>query len=210
MTNPLHEWLEQTRIVPVIVIGDVAHAHPMAEALQRGGVRMLEITLRRAAGWGAIESLLARNLGDLRIGAGTVTKKEELLRLKDMGAHFAVSPGFLPELAGLAREIQLPYLPGVQTMSELMAARAMGFTIVKFFPAEAAGGISWLKAAHGPFGDMHFCPTGGITLDKVPSYLLQQNVLAVGVTALTPPELIATGQWEEITTRTKNALTGHL
>lgn len=211
MQNSLHEWLEGTRIVPVLVIGDVHHALPILHALREGGISMIEVTLRRAAGLGAIKAMLqeiSENGLDIKIGAGTVTKPEELESLKEMGAHFAVSPGFLPKLAQKALDIDLPYLPGVQTISEMMQAREMGYSLCKFFPAEAAGGVAMMKAVAGPFPDLHFCPTGGITLDKIPAYLVQPNVLAVGVTALTPPELIAAQKWEEITKRSQTALAG--
>lgn len=207
--NNIHDWLEATRVVPVLVIGDLAHALPIMQALKEGGVTMIEVTLRRSAAMKSIEAML-KEAGDMKIGAGTVSKIEELEELKAMGAHFAVSPGFVPALAEKAKALDLPYLPGVQTVSEMMLAREMGYDICKFFPAEVAGGINMLKAVSGPFPDLRFCPTGGITLEKVPAYLLQPNVLAVGVSALASPELIAAGKWNEITKRTSELLAGHV
>ena len=157
-------------VIPVIVIDRVEDALPLAEALLAGGVKVLEVTLRTAAGLPAIEAI-ARNLPEAVVGVGTVLHADDARRASEAGARFAVSPGYTSEVGGACKGLNLPLLPGVATSSEIMAALADGFSFLKLFPAEAAGGIPLLKAWASPFGQVSFCPTGGISLATAPNYL---------------------------------------
>ena len=151
-------------VIPVLVVEDPAQAVPLAQALTNGGLRVLEFTLRTAS---ALESIsaVAQEVPDAIVGVGTVNDPEDMQRASDAGACFAVSPGFTPGLAAAALDAGLPYLPGVASASEVLAARASQLTALKFFPAVQAGGPAMLKALQGPFADTVFCPTGGINAD---------------------------------------------
>lgn len=187
-----------SRVVPVIVITDVAQAVPMAHALLAGGVDVMEITLRHAAGLPAIEAV-ARQVPDMRVGAGTVTRAHEMALARDAGAQFALSPGLTDALVQAAMECRLPFIPGVMTPGEVMRAREHGFGLVKLFPAAQAGGVAMLKALGAPLPDMHFCPTGGVCLANLGEYLQQPNVAMVGGSWLTPADAVAQGRWHDIT-----------
>ena len=187
----------QSKVVPVIVISDVQQAVPMAHALLEGGIDVMEITLRHAAGLPAIEAV-ARAVPQMHVGAGTVTRAAEMQQVKDAGARFALSPGMTDALVQAAIALQMPFMPGVMTPGEVMAARDWGFGLVKLFPAAQAGGLAMLKALAGPLGDMRFCPTGGVSLSNLAEFLKQPNVAMVGGSWLTPHEHVAAGDWAAI------------
>jgi 2-dehydro-3-deoxyphosphogluconate aldolase / (4S)-4-hydroxy-2-oxoglutarate aldolase len=194
----------QSRVVPVIVITDVAQAVPMAHALLEGGIDVMEITLRHAAGLGAIEAV-AKAVPDMHVGAGTVTRVAEVQRVKDAGATFALSPGMATDILQSAIALQLPFVPGVMTPSEAMSARNLGFSLLKLFPAAQAGGLAMLKALSGPLGDIAFCPTGGVSLDNMGEFLKLSNVAMVGGSWLTPVALAEAGDWAAITRLAREA-----
>jgi 2-dehydro-3-deoxyphosphogluconate aldolase / (4S)-4-hydroxy-2-oxoglutarate aldolase len=189
-------------VIPVIVIERVQDAVPLAEALLEGGVKVLELTLRTPAALGAIEAI-ARAVPEAIIGAGTVRSAADAQAALDAGSRFAVSPGFTPALGAACRAIGLPLLPGVATASEAMVAQNEGYGFVKFFPAQAAGGVAMLKALGGPFPELRFCPTGGLTPDNAASYLALPNVLVCGGSWLTPADALAAGDFKRITALAK-------
>ena len=191
-------------VIPVIVIQDVERAVPLARALVAGGVRVLEVTLRTPAGLPAIRAI-AREVPEAIVGVGTLTDADEFAAARDAGAQFAVSPGLTPALVDAARATGLPWLPGVMTPSDVIAARAAGLRQLKLFPAEQAGGLGMLKALHGPFPDVLFCPTGGVTPNTAPQFLALPNVPCVGGSWLTPPAAVAAGDWNAITALAKQA-----
>jgi 2-dehydro-3-deoxyphosphogluconate aldolase / (4S)-4-hydroxy-2-oxoglutarate aldolase len=184
-------------VIPVIVVDQAEHAVPMARALVAGGVRVLEVTLRTAAALAAIEAI-ARAVPEAIVGAGTVRSADDARAAHGAGARFAVSPGWSPPVAAACRALQLALLPGVATASEVMAAAEHGHRLLKFFPASAAGGAALLKAWLGPFADVAFCPTGGITPASAPDYLALANVKVVGGSWLTPPDALASEDWPRI------------
>jgi 2-dehydro-3-deoxyphosphogluconate aldolase/(4S)-4-hydroxy-2-oxoglutarate aldolase len=185
-------------VIPVIVIDDLAHAVPLARALVAGGVRVLEVTLRTPVALAAIEAI-AREVPDAIVGAGTVCSSADAQAALDVGAAFAVSPGYTAALGAACRMLGLPLLPGAVTASEVMAAQADGLQFLKFFPAEAAGGVAMLKALAGPFPTMRFCPTGGVTAVSAPGYLALPNVVVCGGSWLTPADALRSGDWGRIT-----------
>ena len=191
-------------VIPVIVIERAEHAVPLARALVAGGVRVLEVTLRTPAGLPAIAAI-ARAVPEAIVGAGTVRSGSDATAALAAGAAFAVSPGWSPRLAATCRELGLPLLPGVASASEVMSAADDGFRFLKFFPAAAAGGPAMLKAWAGPFADLAFCPTGGITAASAPEYLALANVKAVGGSWLTPADALAAADWLRITTLAREA-----
>ncbi len=185
-------------VIPVIVLEDVAHAVPLARALVAGGIRMLEVTLRTPAALACIEAI-ARHVPEAVAGAGTVRSAADAKSAREAGARFAVSPGFTASVGRACREAGLPLLPGVATGSEIMMAQEEGYTQLKFFPALQAGGAGMLKAWSGPFGDVKFCPTGGISASNAGEFLALPNVACVGGSWLTPATAIAAGDWARIT-----------
>ncbi len=186
-------------VIPVIVIEQIKDAVPLAKALVAGGVRVLEVTLRTSAGFAAIQAI-ARGVEGAIVGVGTITRSEEFDLAIKAGAQFGVSPGLTPSLASAAKSSGLPFLPGVMTPSDVIAARAAGFTALKLFPAHQAGGIGMLKAMGGPFPDVTFCPTGGISAATALDFLALPNVACVGGSWLTPNDAITAGDWQRITT----------
>lgn len=184
-------------VIPVVAIDDPAAAAPLARALVDGGLPVIEVTLRTAQAASAARAMIDQVSGAI-IGLGTVTERDHVAAALDIGARFIVSPGFAPELAQLARRSNLPYLPGIVTPSELMQAQAAGLTVLKFFPAATAGGVAALKALHGPFPDIAFCPTGGIDAANAPAYLALPNVIAVGGSWVAPKAAVAAGDWQRI------------
>ena len=193
-----------SRVVPVIVITNPAQAVPLAEALLEGGIDVMEITLRHAAGLPAIEAV-AKAVPAMQVGAGTVTVAGEMARVKNAGARFALSPGMTEVLVAEAMANKLPFVPGVMTPGEVMRARDHGFKLVKLFPAAQAGGLGMLKALAGPLADMQFCPTGGVSLANLQDFLRLANVPMVGGSWLTPLELVETGDWAAITRLAREA-----
>jgi len=198
------ELLRIGPVIPVVVIDDVAHAIPLARALVAGGVRVLEITLRTPAALAAVTAI-AREVGEAIVGVGTITRVDDVARALAAGARFGVSPGFAPALADAARASGLPLLPGVMTPSDVIAGRAAGFDALKLFPAQQAGGIGMLKALHGPFPDVMFCPTGGVTAASAADFLALPNVACVGGSWLAPPQVMRTGEWGKITVLAREA-----
>ena len=181
-------------VIPVIVLERADDALPMTRALLAGGVRVLEVTLRTPAALAAIAAI-ARAMPDVIVGAGTVRSAADARAALAAGARFAVSPGWSPRVAAACREIGLALLPGVASASEVMLASEEGHRFLKFFPASAAGGPAMLKAWAGPFADIVFCPTGGITAATAPDFLALPNVKVVGGSWLTPADALAAADW---------------
>ena len=185
-------------VIPVIVIQKLEDAVPMAQALVDGGVKVLEITLRTPVALKCMEAI-ARSVKGAIVGAGTLRTVEDAQAARDAGCQFGVSPGYTSEIGHYCRNIGLPLLPGVATASEVMRANGDGYRFLKFFPASAAGGIPLLKALHGPFADVAFCPTGGISVETAPQYLALPNVKVCGGSWLTPADAVAAKDWARIT-----------
>jgi len=190
--------MQDAPVIPVIVLNDVAHAVPMARALVAGGVRMLEVTLRTPQALACIEAI-ARAVPEAVVGAGTVRSKADAQAAANAGARFAVSPGYTSAVGQACRDAGLALLPGVATGSEIMMAQEDGFTELKFFPAMQAGGLAMLKAWSGPFFDVRFCPTGGVSLQNAADFLALPNVVCVGGSWLVPADAMAAGDWARIT-----------
>ncbi len=190
--------MQDAPVIPVIVLHDVAHAVPMARALVAGGVRMLEVTLRTPQALACIEAI-ARAVPEAVVGAGTVRTRADALAAAQAGARFAVSPGYTSTLGQACRDAGLALLPVVATGSEILMAQEDGLSELKFFPAMQAGGPAMLKAWSGPFFDVKFCPTGGVTPDNAANFLALPNVVCVGGSWLVPPEALAQGDWARIT-----------
>lgn len=188
----------QGPVVPVIVIKDLADAVPMAKALLAGGIKVLEVTLRTPVALDAIR-LLAQEVPDAIVGAGTVTTAAQLQQCIDAGAKFAISPGLTRELLQAGKDAAIPLIPGIASISELMEGTGLGYSHFKFFPAEAAGGVKTLKSIHGPFADIRFCPTGGINEHNFRDYLALPNVKCVGGSWIVPDDAVAAKDWARIT-----------
>jgi 2-dehydro-3-deoxyphosphogluconate aldolase/(4S)-4-hydroxy-2-oxoglutarate aldolase len=184
-------------VMPVVVIDDAAHAVPLARALVAGGIRAIEITLRTGAALEAIQAI-AGEVPDAIPGVGTAVTPADVLAARGAGAKFIVSPGMTPALREAALGSGLPFLPGIATASELMAGLAAGLSAFKFFPAAQAGGIDGLKALGGPFPQVRFCPTGGVSAANAAAYLALPNVACVGGSWLAPRETIAAGDFAKI------------
>ncbi|HEY2872170.1 MAG TPA: bifunctional 4-hydroxy-2-oxoglutarate aldolase/2-dehydro-3-deoxy-phosphogluconate aldolase [Reyranella sp.] len=184
-------------VIPVLTIERLADAVPLARALVKGGLPVLEITFRTGV---AVEALaaIAREVPDAIVGAGTVLDERQLRQAIDAGARFGVSPGFTAALAQAVKASGLPFLPGVQTVSEALAVSEQGFSLLKFFPADTAGGTGWLKAMAAPLAGLRFCPTGGIGLSTAPAYLALPNVACVGGSWVAPRDAVAAGDWSRL------------
>jgi len=203
--NPsAREVMRDAPVIPVIVLHAVDHAVPMARALVAGGIRMLEVTLRTPQALACIEAI-AREVPEAVVGAGTVRSAAEAALAAGAGARFAVSPGYTTALGDACRAQGLALLPGVATASEIMAAQADGFDALKFFPALQAGGSAMLKAWQGPFGEVLFCPTGGIHAGNAGEFLALGNVACVGGSWLVPGDALALGDWGRITALAREA-----
>lgn len=190
--------MQDAPVIPVIVLNDVAHAVPMARALVAGGIRMLEVTLRTPQALACMEAI-ARDVPEAVLGAGTLRSAADAKAAFDAGARFAVSPGYTPRLGQACRDLGLPLLPGVATGSEIMMCQEDGLTELKFFPAMQAGGPAMLKAWSGPFTDIRFCPTGGVTAANAGELLALPNVVCVGGSWLVPADALAQGDWARVT-----------
>lgn len=190
-------------VIPVLVIEDLAHARPLAEALVAGGLPMLEVTLRTPVALDAIREM-ARVPGGV-VGAGTLLTAADVAAARAAGARFGVSPGATPELLSACEAADLPILPGAATASEVMALLARGYTTAKFFPAENIGGAPVLKSLGGPLPQVSFCPTGGVSPGNAASYLALDNVLCVGGSWVAPRDLVARGDWAGITALARTA-----
>jgi 2-dehydro-3-deoxyphosphogluconate aldolase/(4S)-4-hydroxy-2-oxoglutarate aldolase len=189
--------MQDAPVIPVIVLNDVAHAVPMARALVAGGIRMLEVTLRTSQALACIEAI-AKEVPEAIVGAGTVRNAADAKAAANAGAKFAVSPGYTLSVGQACRDERLSLLPGVATGSEIMMAQEDGYTELKFFPAMQAGGPAMLKAWGGPFFDVRFCPTGGVTAQNASEFLSLPNVACVGGSWLVPAEALANGDWARI------------
>jgi 2-dehydro-3-deoxyphosphogluconate aldolase/(4S)-4-hydroxy-2-oxoglutarate aldolase len=196
--------MQDAPVIPVIVLHDVKHAVALARALVAGGIRMLEVTLRTPQALACIEAI-AREVPEAVAGVGTVRSAGEVQACLSAGARFAVSPGYTHAVGQACRDAGLPLLPGVATGSEIMAAQEDGYKELKFFPAMQAGGPAMLKAWGGPFTDVKFCPTGGVTLTNATEFLALPNVACVGGSWLTPADAVAQGDWGRITTLAREA-----
>jgi 2-dehydro-3-deoxyphosphogluconate aldolase/(4S)-4-hydroxy-2-oxoglutarate aldolase len=185
-------------VIPVIVLQREADAVPLARALVAGGVRVLEVTLRTPVALRCM-ALIAREVPEAIVGAGTIRSLADAQAARDAGCQFGVSPGYLSSVGQRCREIGLPLLPGVATAGEVMAAQVDGYGFLKLFPATAVGGIPLLKALAGPFPDVAFCPTGGITPETAPQFLALPNVKVCGGSWLTPQDAVDAQDWARIT-----------
>ncbi len=198
------EVLRDAPVIPVIVVQDVAQAVPLARALVAGGIRMLEVTLRTPAALAAIRAI-AQEVPQAVAGAGTVRSAADAEAAALAGARFAVSPGFTVSVGCACRDLGLALLPGVATGSEIMMAQEEGYDALKFFPAMQAGGPAMLKAWGGPFTDVMFCPTGGVSAQNAGEFLALPNVACVGGSWLTPAEAMAAGDWGRSTALAREA-----
>lgn len=192
------------KVIPVIVIDDAQAAVPLARALAAGGLPAVEITLRTDAAIDAIAAV-AEQVPEAIVGAGTVMNGKQYEEAVAAGSKFVVSPGFTPELASAAMGSAVPLLPGCISPSEIMRALEYGYSLLKFFPAEQAGGASFLKSLQSPFGGVKFCPTGGVSLKNAGDYLSLSNVLCVGGSWVAPNDMIVDGDWDGITKLAKEA-----
>ncbi len=190
--------MQDAPVIPVIVLNDVAHAVPLARALVAGGVRMLEVTLRTPQALACMEAI-AREVPEAVLGAGTVRSAADAQAAAMAGARFVVSPGYTHAVGQACRDLGLALLPGVATGSEIMMCQEDGLTELKFFPAMQAGGGAMLRAWSGPFGEVRFCPTGGVTLQNAAELLALPNVVCVGGSWLVPADALAAGDWARIT-----------
>jgi 2-dehydro-3-deoxyphosphogluconate aldolase/(4S)-4-hydroxy-2-oxoglutarate aldolase len=186
------------KIIPVVTLQHAEDALPLADALAKGGIHTLEITLRTEAGLAAVRSV-SREQPKMLIGAGTILSPAIMKQAEDAGAKFLVSPGITPRMLEAGRQSPLPYLPGVSTVSEIMLARESGFTFLKFFPAEKAGGVPMLKTLGTLFPDITFCPTGGVMHSNFRPYLSLRNVSCVGGSWFAPVPMIEARDWPSIT-----------
>ena len=200
------ETLRSAGIIPVIVIDDEAKAVPLARALVSGGLPVLEVTFRTAVAAAAIAKIRAE-VPDAVVGAGTLLMREQVKAAKEAGAVFGVAPGFDPVIVAQAQEIGLPMVPGIATASELSQALTAGVPMVKFFPAEAAGGVKMIKNLLGAFRftGVKFMPTGGINAENVKDYLAVPEIVACGGTWIVPKDAVAANDWDRITTLAKEA-----
>lgn len=191
-------------VIPVIVIHKIEDAVPIAQALVGGGIRVLEITLRTPVALQCMEAII-KAVPDAIVGAGTVRSVADVRAAKKVGCKFAVSPGYTSEIGKACLDIGLPLLPGVSTGSEVMQANADGYFFLKLFPAVAVGGLNLLKGFAGPFTDVKFCPTGGITVETAPQFLALPNVPVCGGTWLTPADAVAAKDWAQLTKLAREA-----
>jgi len=192
-------------IVPVLVIKNVEDALPIARALLAAGIKVLEVTLRTPAALDVIR-IIADELPEACIGAGTVTNREMLQRCQEAGAKFAISPGLTKDLLQAGNEGNIALIPGISSISEMMDGIDYGYDHLKFFPAEASGGVKAIQSIGGPFPDIRFCPTGGINLSNVSNYLALPNVACCGGSWLVTDEIIKNKDWSKITELAEQAL----
>lgn len=203
--NRVHALMAASPLIPVITINHPDEVYPLCKALVNGGIQVLEITLRTEYGLPAIKQLRDA-LPEVWVGAGTVTSTSQYRQVEAAGAQFVISPGVTESILEFGLTSSVPLVPGVATVSELMLGYALGYREFKFFPAEVAGGIPALKAFSGPFPDVRFCPTGGITRASARDYLALDNVMAVGGTWLTPADAVASGDWHQVSEIARGSL----
>lgn len=204
MTEQVFDELLVHRVLPVVVIHELATALPLAQALGAGGLPVAEVTFRTPAAVGAIRLLSTET--DLLVGAGTVIRPEQVDAAVEAGARFVVTPGFSSAVVRRCAELEVPVIPGVATATEVIAALDHGLSVLKLFPAEAVGGIAALKALAGPFPEVRFVPTGGVTAANLAAYLAVANVAAVGGSWMVAPALVAAGDFGAIERLTAEAL----
>lgn len=197
--------LKNVRVIPVVTLECVADALPLTEALISGGISCIEITLRTKAALPAIEAI-AKTFSEVTIGAGTIIDPEQFKSIQSAGAQFAVSPGLTERLHQAAQQSEIPYLPGVSTVSEAMQAREWGYSVLKFFPAEYLGGVKLLSTWHAVLPELLFCPTGSIQPTQLNAYLSLKSVVSVGGTWMTPDTLIQKKEWIGIRALAQEAL----
>jgi 2-dehydro-3-deoxyphosphogluconate aldolase/(4S)-4-hydroxy-2-oxoglutarate aldolase len=200
----IRDVLALAPVIPVLTVEKLAPAAPLAKALYAGGLKVLEITLRTDAALDVIAAMRVA-VPDAVVGAGTLVRPQDFKRADDVGAQFAVTPGLTVQLAEAARSVRFPLLPGIVTPSEILQALHFGFDTLKFFPAQQAGGIGMLQAFSGPFANVAFCPTGGITRETAPAFLKLRNVLCVGGSWVAPQALVDKGDWAGIEALARDA-----
>ncbi len=193
----MDDIFSETTVIPVLTIARAADAVPLARALVRGGLRVIEITLRTPDALAAIGEI-SHAVPDAIVGAGTVLTVADVSRAVAAGARFLVSPGLTPDLAAAGLASDLPYLPGAVTPSEIIAARELGFPLLKFFPAAACGGVAALRSYEAVFAGIAFCPTGGISAENAGDFLALGNVPMIGASWMAPPQAVADGDWQRI------------
>jgi 2-dehydro-3-deoxyphosphogluconate aldolase/(4S)-4-hydroxy-2-oxoglutarate aldolase len=200
----IREIVGMAPMMPVLTVSDLAHAVPLARALVDGGLRVFEVTLRTSVAIGCIEAI-RKAVPEAIIGVGALTKAVDFAAAGRAGAQFGAAPGLTPELAAAARGARFPLLPGVMTPTEVIAARAAGFDVLRLFTAHQAGGVAMLRALSAPFPDVLFIPTGGITRDSAPDYLALPNVASVGGSWVAPLAMIDANDWQGITALARDA-----
>ncbi|MUU41477.1 bifunctional 4-hydroxy-2-oxoglutarate aldolase/2-dehydro-3-deoxy-phosphogluconate aldolase [Helicobacter pylori] len=205
MQDKIIEVLQISPIIPVVVVENIKDAVPLAQSLIEGGIPIIEVTLRSSCALEAIE-LIAKNVPKMRVGAGTILNLTQLEQAQNRGAEFLISPGLTIKLLEHAKKKDMPLIPGVSSSSEVMQALELGYNALKFFPAEYCGGVKLLNAFNGPFKGVKFCPTGGVSVDNMRSYLALENVVCVGGSWLTPKDLVQNKEWDKITEICKRAL----
>ncbi|WQW20293.1 bifunctional 4-hydroxy-2-oxoglutarate aldolase/2-dehydro-3-deoxy-phosphogluconate aldolase [Helicobacter pylori] len=205
MQDKIIEVLQISPIIPVVVIENIKDAVPLAQSLVEGGIHIIEVTLRSSCALEVIE-LIAKNVPKMRVGAGTILNPTQLEQAQNRGAEFLISPGLTIKLLEYAKKKDMPLIPGVSSSSEVMQALELGYSALKFFPAEYCGGVKLLNAFNSPFKGVKFCPTGGISTDNMRSYLNLENVLCVGGSWLTPKNLIQNKEWDKIIEICKRSL----
>lgn len=205
MTHPLQALLTKSPVIPVVTLKKAEDGVKLAEALLEGGIGVIEITLRTAAGLEAIRQV-AKHVKGMTVGAGTITTPDQFKAAADAGSEFIVSPGLTEKLAKGVLNEKTPFLPGVSTTTEIMHAREYGLEYLKFFPASLSGGAGALKQFGGLFPDLRFCPTGGINIDNFNDYLRLPNVVCIGGSWVAPDLHINEGNWHEITRLSKEAV----
>lgn len=196
-TDTILAYARLAPVIPVVTIEDQGRAVELARTLVGGGLPVIEVTLRTAAGLDAIDAI-AREVPDAVVGAGTVTAPSQIGEVEEAGARFIVTPGTSPRLADALADSRLPVMPGCATPSEAVALAELGFSVLKFFPAGPSGGMAWLKAVHGPLKDLRFCPTGGVDAANAAEYLALPNVVCVGGSWVTPTNLLVRGDFAKI------------
>jgi 2-dehydro-3-deoxyphosphogluconate aldolase / (4S)-4-hydroxy-2-oxoglutarate aldolase len=204
MNPDIRDYMRISPVIPVLTINRLEHAAPLAQALVRGGLSVLEVTLRTSCGLAAISAMRAAS-PEAIVGAGTITRAADFRDCAAAGAQFGVTPGLTAELVTASRQAAFPLLPGIMTPSELIAARSAGFLASKLFPASQAGGVGMLKALGGPFPDHAFCPTGGVTRTNAAEFLALPNVLCVGGSWIVPSAAIEAGDWGAIESLARDA-----
>jgi 2-dehydro-3-deoxyphosphogluconate aldolase/(4S)-4-hydroxy-2-oxoglutarate aldolase len=202
--TPVEQVMRTSPVIPVLTVEDLAHAAPLAQALLAGGLKVLELTLRTPIALEAIKAMVEA-APDAIVGAGTVLNPDDLYRAVDAGAKFIVSPGLTEKLARAAEAAGVPLLAGIATAGDIMRGLDLGLNRFKFFPAETSGGAAAVAAFGGPFGEVRFCPTGGVTPQNAPNYLALKNILCVGGTWITPKAAVTAGEWDKITELARQA-----